>query len=110
MKKLEVFYDSFIKYLMETYVPKGSMLQSKHEACLFDTSPNKSQLFEPHSTFGIENLLEKFGKTNKVTKREYASEYYISNSDYPKSREIFLMFIEERDIVRHWTKNGCYKT
>ena len=77
---------------------KKEIIQLLYDKGLFDSYPNKDQVFEPYLIFTDEYLLNKYGNEIKINN----DIYYLSDLNYETSREniiIALIKQEKLDMV-----------
>ena len=87
--------------LEEKYSPsqiKKEIIQLLYDKGLFDSYPNKDQVFEPYLIFTDEYLLKKYGNEIKINN----DIYYLSDLNYETSRENIILGLikqEKLDMV-----------
>ena len=77
---------------------KKEIIQLLYDKGLFDSYPNKDQVFEPYLIFTDEYLLNKYGNEIKIGD----DVYYLSDLNYETSRENIILGLikqEKLDMV-----------
>ena len=76
---------------------KKEIIQLLYDKGLFDSYPNKDQVFEPYLIFTDEYILKKYGNEIKIGE----DIYYLSDLNYETSRENIILGSNKTRKIRH---------